>query len=124
MATYLAAQTRGSGSLGESINGTRKFVITNSKNSQGRYPVGYLTLEGNSNINQNLDADISLTGSINILTGGISEDSIVMSDTKWSISIFGAAGSFDFTPTTPIPQGSYYIKGVGPFDLAIVPLMA
>tara|TARA_B100001094_G_scaffold143441_1_gene138983 strand:+ start:3912 stop:4274 length:363 start_codon:yes stop_codon:yes gene_type:complete len=120
MATYLAADTRGSGSLGESINGKKTFVITNSKNSQGQYPVGYLTLEGNSNINQNLNADISLTGSINILTGGISEDSIVMSDTKWSISIFGATGEFEFTPNTPIPQDSYYIKGVGPFDLAIV----
>ena len=121
MGTYLAAQTRGSGSLGtDTLSGKTTFVITNHKNSQGQYPVGYLTLEGNSNINQNLNADISLTGSINVLTGGISEDSLVMSDTKWSISIFGAVGSFEFTPNTLVPVGSYYVKGVGPFDLEIV----
>ena len=120
MATYTAAQTKGSGSLGDPITVTRKFTITNHKDSQDQYPVGYLTLEGNSNINQNLNAGISLTGSINVLTGGISEDSIVMSDTKWSISIFGAVGSFQFTPNTLVPVGSYYVKGVGPFDLEIV----
>ena len=124
MSTYLAASIKGSGSLGRDINEPMKFVITNHKNSKDQYPVGYLTLEGNSNINQNLDANISLTGSISNITGGISEDSIVMSDTKWSISIFGATGEFEFNPISPIPQGTYYIKGVGPFDLAIVPLMA
>ena len=124
MSTYLAASIKGSGSLGDPITVTRKFTITNHKDSQDQYPVGYLTLEGNSNINQNLDANISLTGSISNIVGGISEDSIVMSDTKWSISIFGAVGSFDFTPNSPIPPDSYYIKGVGPFDLEIEPEMA
>jgi hypothetical protein len=118
MASYTAAQTRGSGSLGQEIPDTGlTFHITNSLNSQGNFPVGYLTLEGNATANQNLSTDAAMTGSFSNIVGGISEKSIVTSQTKWSISVFGSGGSFDFTPDTTIAANSYYIKGVGPFTL-------
>ena len=47
MASYSSAQTRNSGSLGEQLNGVKTFIITNSKGSNGQYPIGYITLEGN-----------------------------------------------------------------------------
>ena len=122
MASYTAAQTRGSGSLGEELPSTGiDFFITNSLNSQGNYPVGYLTLEGNATANQNLSTDAAMTGSFSNIVGGITEKSIVTSETKWSLSVFGSGGSFRFTPDSTVAANSYYIKGVGPFKLDIGP---
>ena len=93
MATYLAAQTRNSGSLGEQLNGVKTFIITNNLDSNGQYPVGYLTLEGNSTANKNLPNTTFITGN---------------------------TSQFQFQPTGTIPPNSYYIKGTGLFDLEIV----
>lgn len=120
MASYSSAQTRNSGSLGEQLNGAKTFIITNSKGSNGQYPIGYLTLEGNSTANQNLSSTTFITGSFSSFSGGVDQDSLVTSSTHWAISISGTGGQFQFTPTGTIPTNSYYIKGTGLFDLEIV----
>ena len=120
MASYTAAQTRNSGSLGEQLNGAKTFIITNTADSNGQYPVGYLTLEGNSTANQNLSSTTFITGSFSSFSGGVDQDSLVTSSTHWSIPISGTGGQFQFTPTGTIPTNSYYIKGTGLFDLEIV----
>lgn len=120
MATYLSDETRNSGSLGEQLNGVKTFIITNNKGSNGQYPIGYLTLEGNSTANQNLPQTTFITGSFSSFNGGVDQDSLVSSSTHWAISISGTGGQFQFTPTGTIPTNSYYIKGTGLFDLEIV----
>ena len=120
MATYLAAQTRNSGSLGEQLNGVKTFIITNNLDSNGQYPVGYLTLEGNSTANKNLPNTTFITGSFSSFSGGANQDSLVTSSTHWSIAISGNTSQFQFQPTGTIPPNSYYIKGTGLFDLEIV----
>lgn len=120
MASYTAAQTRNSGSLGEQLNGAKTFIITNNTGSNDQYPVGYLTLEGNSTANKNLPSTTFITGSFSSFSGGVDQDSLVTSSTHWSISISGTGGQFQFTPTGTIPTNSYYIKGTGLFDLEIV----
>ena len=119
MASYTSAETRNSGSLGEQLNGLKTFIITNFTASNSQYPVGYLTLEGNSTANQNLLSTTFLTGSFSSSSGGIDQDSLVTSSTHWSISISGDSGQFQFNPTDPIAVNSYYIKGTGLFDLEI-----
>ena len=234
MATYTAAQTKGSGSLGEELTGAKTFTITNYTGSTGTYPVGYLTLEGNPTANQNLapltprvgglkpgitiplsnspiSCDINqtatiqalgglqgsgsilsftatgwngvngsgtgkiteaivvetgsnyisgdtitiprgtpgiqglgftnadkpaimdvfpdkldgtyigtnMTGSFGTFANGIASGSLLETNRRFSISIFGSGGTFIFTPSATIAINSYYIKGVGPFDLAI-----
>lgn len=120
MASYTSSETRNSGSLGEQLNGTKTFIITNTKGSNGQYPIGYLTLEGNSTANQNLSSTTFITGSFGSFSGGIDQESLVTSSTHWAISISGTGGQFQFTPTGTIPSNSYYIKGTGLFDLRIV----
>jgi len=118
MATYLSADLYGSGSLGEPLNGTKTFTVTNYKASDDNYHVVYLTLEGNSTANQNIPNNVDFGGTFSNFVGGANEDSLVESETKFSISISGTSGQFEFTPTTPI-AGIYYIKGAGNFDLEI-----
>lgn len=122
MATYLSAEMNGSGSVGEQLNGVKTFIITNNIDSNNSFIVGYLTLEGNATANQNLSTTTYLTGSFGAFSGGVVEDNLVYTDvaTHWSISISGAVGQFQFTPTSLIAQGSYYIKSTGLFDLEIV----
>jgi hypothetical protein len=122
MATYLSAEMNGSGSVGEQLNGVKTFIITNNLNNLDNYEVGYLTLEGNATANQNLSTTTYLTGSFSSFSGGVDEENLVYTDesTHWSISISGGVGQFQFTPTSLIAQGSYYIKSTGLFDLAIV----
>jgi hypothetical protein len=120
MASYTSEQTRNSGSLGEQLNGAKTFIITNATGSNGQYPIGYLTLEGNSTANQNLSSTTFITGSFGSFSGGCEEESLVTSSTHWSIPISGNGGQFQFTPTGTIPINSYYIKGTGLFDLEIV----
>ncbi len=119
MATYTAAQTQNSGSLGEAIEGEKIFTITNSKNSTGTYSVGYFTLDGNSTSNQNLSSNAPMAGVFSDFTGGVNHNSLIQTNTRFSISIYGSGGSFKFTPSTPIPANSYYVKGVGEFDTEI-----
>tara|TARA_R100000541_G_scaffold53004_1_gene60864 strand:- start:51 stop:416 length:366 start_codon:yes stop_codon:yes gene_type:complete len=120
MASYTSSEIRNSGSLGEQLNGLKTFIITNFTAANSQYPVGYLTLEGNSTANQNLTSTTFLTGSFSSFTlGGASQDSLVTSSTHWSISIYGDGGQFQFNPTDPIAANSYYIKGTGLFDLEI-----
>ena len=119
MATYTAAVTKGSGELGEELTGTKTFTITNYTSSVGTFPVGYLTLEGNATANQNLSANANMTGSFSNFTNGVEAESLNQTNRRFSISIFGSGGSFQFTPSSTIAANSYYIKGVGPFDLTI-----
>ncbi len=119
MATYTAAQTKDSGSLGEVLTGAKTFTITNYTSSTGTYPVGYLTLEGNATANKNLSSNANMTGSFGTYVNGIESGSLNQTNRRFSISIFGSGGSFVFTPSATIAANSYYIKGVGPFDLTI-----
>ena len=118
MATYLSADLYGSGSLGEPLSGTKTFTITNYKASDGNYHVIYLTLEGNSTANSNVPIDLDFAGTFDNFIDGADERNLLVSDTKFSVSISGPSGQFEFTPTTPI-TGIYYIKGAGQFDLEI-----
>jgi hypothetical protein len=120
MATYTSDQLNKSGSLGEELSGAKTFTITNYTSSiDNNYHVGYLTLEGNSTSNKNLSSKTFLTGSFSGFTGGASDDTIVSGSFGWSITLSGNAASFIFTPTSTIAANSYYIKGVGLFDLEI-----
>ncbi len=119
MATYTATQTQNSGSLGEVLTGTKTFTITNYKSSTNTYPVGYLTLEGNSTSNQNLSSDADMAGSFGAYVNGVEPKSLLQTNRRFSISIYGSGGSFTFTPSATIAANSYYIKGVGVFDLTI-----
>tara|TARA_R110002153_G_scaffold2300_1_gene11278 strand:+ start:2574 stop:3257 length:684 start_codon:yes stop_codon:yes gene_type:complete len=226
MATYTAAQTKGSGSLGEVLTGAKTLTITNHTGSTGTYPIGYLTLEGNPIANKNLSTlnpqvgtlipggilpfsspnitttvpalnstflfdvvgdtqgsgsvisltsvngvikegivvetgsnfisgdvitisqndiqaagftnanrsailDIfpdkidgnyigtNMTGSFGTYANGIESGSLNQTNRRFSISIYGSGGSFIFTPSATIAVNSYYIKGVGSFDLTI-----
>ena len=119
MATYTSEEMRNSGSLGEALTGTKTFIFTNAKASNGQYPVGYLTLEGNATANQNLLTTTFLTGSFDNFSGGVEAGSLVTSSTHFSIPISQATGQFEFTPTSAIAGNSYYIKSTGLFDLRI-----
>ena len=121
MATYLASSLHLSGSLGEALNTTRRFVITNLGNPQGNYSSCYLTLEGNSKANPNLTTSVDLVGVFTNFIGGAVESSIIENPFGWSISLEGVPTSeFEFTPLSPVPQDGYYIRGEGNFDLAII----
>ena len=119
MATYTAAQIHNSGTLGEELSGAKTFTVLNVTASNNNFPIGYLTLEGNSTANQNLLSTTFLTGSFSSYSGGVDQDSLVTSSTHWSISISGDSGQFQFNPTNTIATNSYYIKGTGLFDLEI-----
>ena len=121
MATYMSSSIHGSGSLGEALSGAKTFTILNVTASDSNFPVGYLTLEGNSTANQNLSSTTYLTGSFGLFTGNVKQDTMVSSSTGWSISIGrgNGSGSFTFTPTDAIAANSYYIKATGNFNLTI-----
>jgi len=122
MSSYSKSQTQNSGSLGEAIEGEKLFTITNSKNSTGTYSVGYFTLDGNATSNQNLTSNAPLGGIFSDFTGGVNSNSLIQTNTRFSISIYGSGGSFKFTPSTPVPANSYYVKGVGEFDTEMAAL--
>ena len=117
MSSYSKSQTQNSGSLGEAIEGEKLFTITNSKNPTDTYSVGYFTLDGNSTSNQNLSSNAPMGGIFSDFTGGVNPNSLIQTNTRFSISIYGSGGSFKFTPSTPIPSNSYYVKSVGEFDI-------
>ena len=121
MATYTAAQMHNSGTLGEELSGAKTFTVLNVTASNNNFPIGYLTLEGNSTANQNLTSTTRLTGSFASFTGNVNVDSLVTSSTHWAISIGrgNGSGSFQFTPTQTIAANSYYIKSTGNFSLVI-----
>ena len=121
MATYLQPALYGSGSLGEELNGAHVFTITNLGNHQNNYSAAYLVLEGNSTSNQNLLQDQSVRGVFSFLNG-VKEENIIMKEYEWSITLPPLPTvSFVFTtmPLQVIPPNTYYIKGVGNFDLNI-----
>ena len=117
----MSSSMHGSGSLGEALSGAKTFTILNVTASNDQFPVGYLTLEGNSTANQNLTTTSFLTGSFGSFTGNVNVDSLVTSSTHWSISIGrgDGSGSFTYTPTDPVAVNSYYIKSTGNFNLTI-----
>ena len=121
MALYLQPDLNGSGSLGEELNGLHVFTITNLGNSQGNYSACYLVLEGNATANQNLLQNEYLEGVFSFLNG-VKEENIIMRDFGWSITLPGSptvSFAFQTMPLQVIPLNSYYIKGVGNFDLNI-----
>lgn len=122
MSSYSKSQTQNSGSSGEAITGAKTFTITNSKGPTNTYSVGYFTLDGNSTSNQNLLSDAPMAGTFSDFTGGANPNSLIQTNTRFSISIHGSGGSFIFTPSTPIPANSYYVKGVGEFNIEISPI--
>ena len=117
MSTYSKSQTQNSGSLGEAIEGEKLFTITNSKDPTDTYSVGYFTLDGNATSNQNLSSNAPMGGIFSDFTGGVNPNSLIQTNTRFSISIYGSGGSFKFTPSTPILVNSYYVKSVGEFDI-------
>jgi hypothetical protein len=120
MATYTSDQLNKSGSLGEELSGAKTFTITNYTSSiDNNYHVGYLVLEGNSSGNKNLSSKTFLTGSFSSFVGGANEDGLISTSYGWSITLSSNSSSFIFTPTSTIAANSYYIKGVGIFDLEI-----
>ena len=108
----------GAGSLGEVLSGTKTFSITNFTNSLGQYPVGYLTLEGNSTANQELTSTTYITGSFGSFDV-VEEESLISSSTGFSIPISEFTSSFTFTPTSTVAANSYYIRSTGNFNLTI-----
>ena len=121
MATYTAAQMYNSGTLGEELSGAKTFTVLNVTASNNNFPIGYLTLEGNSTANQNLTSTTQLTGSFGTFNGNVTQSLIVSSSTHWAIPIGrgNGSGSFQFTPTQTIAANSYYIKSTGNFSLVI-----
>ena len=117
MSTYSKSQTQNSGSLGEAIEGEKLFTITNSKDPTDTYSVGYFTLDGNATSNQNLSSNAPMGGIFSDFTGGVNPNSLIQTNTRFSISVYGSGGSFKFTPSTPILVNSYYVKSVGEFDI-------
>ena len=121
MALYLQPDLNGSGSLGEELNGLHVFTITNLGNAQGNYSAYYLVLEGNATANQNLVQDQSVRGVFSFLNG-VKEENIIMGEYGWSITLPPSptvSFAFQTMPLQVIPANSYYIKGVGNFDLNI-----
>lgn len=121
MATYLQSDLKGSGALGEELNGLHVFTITNLGNSQGNYSACYLVLEGNSSANSNLLQKQEMTGVFSFLNG-VDEDEIIMDANSWAVPLSPlptVSFAFQTYPFQVIPAGSYYIKGVGNFDLNI-----
>ena len=60
MATYTSAEMHNSGTLGEELSGAKTFTLLNVTASNNNFPIGYLTLEGNSTANQNLTSTTQL----------------------------------------------------------------
>jgi len=125
MPAYTSGSTQGSGTLGTSAmnaSTTYTFTITNNSDlfkSGSAATACYLTLEGNSNANQALDADQVITGAFASFTGTIASGSRVERSTGFSIPIAGAGGTFTFTPTTTIVANKYFIKTTGHINVDI-----
>ena len=121
MATYTSAEMHNSGTLGEELSGAKTFTLLNVTASNKNFPIGYLTLEGNSTANQNLTSTTQLTGSFGTFNGNVTQSLIVSSSTHFTIPIGrgNGSGSFQFTPTQTIAANSYYIKSTGNFSLVI-----
>ena len=96
MATYTAAQMHNSGTLGEELSGAKTFTVLNVTASNNNFPIGYLTLEGNSTANQNLTSTTQLTGSFGSFNGNVTQSLIVSSSTHWAIPIGRGNGSIFF----------------------------
>ncbi|MCP5063738.1 MAG: hypothetical protein GY936_14920 [Ignavibacteriae bacterium] len=96
---------------------TYTFELSNLPTSIGS--VAYFTLEANSTANQNLSTQTSCEGTFGGYLNSIDEGSLIENKYGFSISVYGAGGAFEFTPTTTIPANSYYLKGVGAVALQL-----
>lgn len=119
MATYTSLQMSNSGSLGEALSGAKTFTVTNYTSSTGNFPVGYLTLDGNSTTTPNLSTSQSLDGTFGSFSK-MDDSSLVASTFRFSVAIPPTGScSFQFTPGSAVGANTYYIKGTGLFDLTI-----
>ena len=119
MATYLQAQLGGVGVVGGEMNGSHTFTITKHPNSRGRYEACYLIIEGSSRANPSLLVDQNVEGVFSAQNGVVD---IIYHALTWGVLLDNqAVSTFTFTvmPLQVIPQGSYFIRGCGNFDLHV-----
>ena len=130
----------GSGSLlTQELTAGKTYSFSVSNEANNTYPnnafqpmstCGTLTLSGASFTNKNLDANYTISGSLDNFVGVMEAASgstkIVQNERGWSVTLPKGSyriptGSFDLTPAVTIPANSIYIKATGLFNIRITP---
>lgn len=112
MASYTYQQLYGTGSIGETLSGTKTFTFTNPSASS------YFTMETVRN-NQGFYDLSSPTNFIG--TYSVSESmGLVTSSYIASIVVQPGVSSFTFAPSSAVTGTTYYLRGTGMYSLVIV----
>tara|TARA_R110000822_G_scaffold45541_8_gene121783 strand:+ start:2231 stop:2569 length:339 start_codon:yes stop_codon:yes gene_type:complete len=111
MATYTPQQLKGSGSLGEGLNGLKTFTFNNPSGSS------YFVIETLRNTNGYYDSTTPTNCEGAYLVS--SSMTLVTSSYISSVVVPTGVSSFKYTPDSAVTGTDYYLRGVGDYTLTI-----